>query len=153
MPRLDRIGHAEDDVVIGGRAVEADIAGERNDAVLRTFHRRQLVDRRLQRASGTDRQHLRLRQLQPALDFGSTRLGNADGRRGRPRIARHDLHMLQPVSVAQARRRLQTCGDRMVEPNLDQPLGHGERNEPLRRLARNPHDGRDLVLGAAGDIV
>ena len=35
MPRLHRLGHREDHVVVGGRAVGADVAGQRDDAVLR----------------------------------------------------------------------------------------------------------------------
>jgi len=41
----------------------------------------------------------------------------------------------------------------MVEPHLDQLFGNGERNQPLRRLARNPHGGGDLVLRAAGNVI
>src|ERR1700734_2649185 len=41
----------------------------------------------------------------------------------------------------------------MIEPDLDEPLADRQRNQALRRLARNAELARDLVLGVAGDII
>ena len=49
--RLHRVGDADDDVVERGRAVGRDVADQRDDLVLRAFHRRQLLDRGAQRAA------------------------------------------------------------------------------------------------------
>ena len=43
--------------------------------------------------------------------------------------------------------------DRMVEPDLDQPLRHRHRDEPLRGLPRHAELLGDLVLGVAGDVI
>jgi hypothetical protein len=41
----------------------------------------------------------------------------------------------------------------MIEANLDQPLAHGKRHQPLSRLPRYAKLSRDFVLSVAGDIV
>ena len=81
--RLDPVGHGEDDVVEGGRAVGRDVAGQRHHLVLRAFHRRQLLDRRLQRPPRADRHDDRLGRAKPPLDLGGGRLGDAQRGRGR----------------------------------------------------------------------
>src|SRR5271170_2285812 len=41
----------------------------------------------------------------------------------------------------------------MIEPDLDEPLADRQRNQALRRLARNAELARDLVLSVAGDVI
>ncbi|MNT71487.1 hypothetical protein D3C72_2099780 [compost metagenome] len=41
----------------------------------------------------------------------------------------------------------------MIEPDLDQTLGNGQRHQPLRRLPGYAHGSGDLILRAAGDII
>ena len=48
---------------------------------------------------------------------------------------------------------VEAAGDRVLEPDAHEALGDRERDQPLRRLARDPHGGGDLVLGLAGDVV
>ncbi len=153
MPGLHRIGHREDDVVIGGRTIKADISGQRDDTVLRTFHRRKLVDRRFQGAPRADCKDDRIGGFQPAFDFRRTGLGNTCSRGQRAGIAWHDVHLLQTVSFLETQPQFQAGRNRMVETNLDQAFGHGEGNKPLRRLPRYAHGAGDLVLGAAGHII
>ena len=153
MPRLDGVGHGEDDVVIGRRTVGPDISRQRHDAMLGAFHRRHLVDGSLQRAARSDRQDDRLLPLQPALDLRGAGLGNADSAGGAHGIARDDLHLTKAELALERLAPLQAGGDRMVEADLDQAFCHGERDEPLRRLPGNPHGCRDFVLGAARDVV
>src|SRR5690606_10952156 len=43
--------------------------------------------------------------------------------------------------------------DRVVEPDLYQALADRERDEALRRLARNAHLGGDFLLGIAGHVI
>ncbi len=71
----------------------------------------------------------------------------------RGRIGRRNLAIVQIVALAQRRGELHAARDRMIEPDLDQPLAHRERNEALRGLARNAELARDLVLRVAGDVI
>ena len=41
----------------------------------------------------------------------------------------------------------------MIDTYPHEPLRHGERDQPLRRLTRNAKLGRDLILRVAGDII
>ena len=41
----------------------------------------------------------------------------------------------------------------MLQPNLDQPLGYGPADQPLRALPRHAKLARDLVLRHAADVV
>ena len=69
------------------------------------------------------------------------------------RIARRDVAEAQVVAYLQRRRELHAARDRMVEPDLDQPLAHRKRNQALRRLTRNAELAGDLVLGVARDVI
>jgi hypothetical protein len=41
----------------------------------------------------------------------------------------------------------------MIEPHLDEPFAHGERDEPLRRLPGHAKLLGNLLLIVAGDVV
>jgi hypothetical protein len=41
----------------------------------------------------------------------------------------------------------------MIEPDFDETLADGERDESLRRLTRDAELARDFVLRVAGDVV
>ena len=92
-------------------------------------------------------------RLQPALEFGRRRLGDAERRGGRVRIGRRDVAEAQVVADLQRGGELHAARDRMVEPDLDEALADGERDEALRRLARNAELAGDLVLRVAGDVI
>ena len=69
------------------------------------------------------------------------------------RIGRRDVAEAQVVAELQRRGELHAARDRMIEPDLDQALADGERDEALRRLARDAELARDLVLRVAGDVI
>ncbi|MNY20267.1 hypothetical protein D3C86_1537390 [compost metagenome] len=121
--------------------------------MLRAFHRRQLVHGGLQRAAGADGEHDGIGVFQPALDFRRTGLGNADRGGNASGIARHHLDISKVEFLLQPLRLFETGGDGMIEPDLDQPLGDGQRYQPLRRLPGYAHGSGDLVLRAARDII
>ena len=60
---------------------------------------------------------------------------------------------LQVVTELERRGELHAARDRMIEPHLDEPLADRQRNQALRRLARDAELARDLVLGIAGDVI
>ena len=83
----------------------------------------------------------------------AARLRDPEAAGGRRRIARHDLAKLQAEFFREPRGKIHAVRDRMVEPDLDQPLRHRHRDEPLRRLPRHPEFLRHLVLRVAGDVI
>ena len=121
--------------------------------MLRAFERLQLLDRGAERASAADGDHDRVQRLQPLLHVGRARLGDAEAAGGGGRVARHDFAELQSELFGEPRREIHAMRDRMVEPDLDQPLRHGHRDQPLRGLARHAELLGDLVLGVAGDVI
>ena len=150
---LIRVGHGEDDVVEGGRAVGRDVAGQRHHLVLRAFHRRQLLDRGLERPPRADRHDDRLDRAKPPLDLGGGRRGDPERRRGGVRIARHHLDQIEREPRSQAGAEVEAAGDRMVDPDLDEAFRNGKRHQPLRGLPGDAELAGDLILRVAGDVV
>ena len=66
---------------------------------------------------------------------------------------RHDLDQIEREAGLQLRRKLEAIGDRVVDADLDQPLRHGKRHQPLRRLPGDAELSGDLVLRVARDII
>ena len=151
--RAHAVGHANDDVVERSRTIGLGGADQRDQLVLRAFHRRQLVGDGAHRAAGADADDRGLRTAQPAFEFRRGDLGDAERRRCRGRIGRGDFAEPEVVTQLERRGELHAARDRMIEPDLDQPLADRQRNQALRRLARNAELARDLVLGVAGDVI
>ena len=135
--RLHGVGDTHDHVIERGGAVRRDVADQRDDLVVRAFERLDLLDRRAERSPATDRHHDRVHRLQPLLHVGRGGAGGAGADRLRGRIGRYDLAHLQLEALGEPRGKLHAARDRVVEPDLDQPLRDRHRHEPLRRLARD----------------
>lgn len=150
---LDAVRHREDDVVEGGRTVRRDVAGQRNDLVLRAVHRRKLLDRRLQRAPRADRHHQRFRRVQPPFDLGGL------WPRRRPAVVDDEFGSLGTTSTRSSAKRARSfaASSRQLamgwSSDADEAFRHRQRHQALRRLARNAELGGDLVLRVAGDII
>jgi len=56
-------------------------------------------------------------------------------------------------ALLQPRGQFHAGGNGMFEPEGDETLGKAERDQPLRRGARDLEHLRDLVLGVAGDEI
>src|SRR5690606_7771150 len=113
----------------------------------------QLVDGSLQRATRADRQDGRFLPLQPALDLCGTGLRDANRGGTSHRVAEYDLDLTNAEPALQRLGALKAGGNRMVQADLDETFGHGERHESLRRLPGNSHGRGNLVLCATSDII
>ena len=79
--------------------------------------------------------------------------GDAGGGLRRGRIGRHHLAMAEIEALLQPSGQFHAGGDGMFEPEGDQPLGEAQRDQPLRRGARDLQHLCDLVLGVAGNEI
>jgi hypothetical protein len=59
----------------------------------------------------------------------------------------------QAEAVFQRGLQVQAGADAVVQPDMDQPLGHRPADQPLRPLAADPQLGGDLVLRQPADII
>jgi hypothetical protein len=112
-----------------------------------------MLDRGAQRLPGADGQHDGSLGAQELLEPDRRRGRDPGDGVGRGGIGGRDVAEFQPEPAGQAGRELQAVGDRVIQPELDEPLADREGHEPLRRLPRHVELGRDLGLRVAGDVV
>ena len=111
-----------------------------------------LLDRRAQRSPRSHRDHDRLRRAKRAFDFCRGDRGDGPRGEGSPIEIRRNARPPQPAAEKFVLE-FETAGDPVIETELDQPVGHCARHQPLGALARDPQLLSDLILRLLADVI